>query len=119
MQRDQTTIIDIYNIINLIIDFTQGMTQNEFREDVKTQAAVLYEIALLGEAGRRFSTEFRIKHPEIPYSEIIAMRNKLIHDYQEVDLGIVWQTIQQDIPQLFEIISLLLSQESSSENLQV
>jgi uncharacterized protein with HEPN domain len=42
MQRDQTTIIDIYNIISLIIDFTQGMTQNEFREDVKTQAAVLY-----------------------------------------------------------------------------
>jgi uncharacterized protein with HEPN domain len=44
------------------------------------------------------------------------MRNKLIHDYQEVDLEIVWQTIQQDIPELFKIISLLLSQESPSEN---
>ena len=108
MQRDNTTLIDIYNMISLILDFTQNMTKKEFLEDAKTQAAVLYEIALLGEAARRFSLEFREQNPEIPYSEIIGMRNKLIHDYQEIDLEIVWQAVQNDIPELLKLISPLL-----------
>lgn len=81
------------------------MDRVAFENDLKTQSAVLYQISVLGEAMRRISPEFREVHPEIPYVQIIGMRNKLVHDYDGINIEVVWQVIQKDIP---ELISLLV-----------
>jgi len=78
--------------------------------DNKTQSSVLYQITLIGEAARRISGELRDRHSDIPWRLIMGMRNKLIHEYDDVDLHEVWKTIKDDIPELISKIEPLLNQ---------
>lgn len=77
MERDEASILDAVRFAELILEFTEGMDYQIFYSNLQTQAAVLYEITILGEAIKRLSPEFREQHPEIPYSMIIGMRNRL------------------------------------------
>jgi uncharacterized protein with HEPN domain len=64
------------------------------------QAAVMRQLEIMGEAARRLSEETRQELSEIPWHQIIGMRNRLIHVYDDVDLAIVWDTVQNDLPPL-------------------
>lgn len=66
----------------------------------------LFEI--LGEAAGKLTPEFRKQHLEIPFSDIIGMRNKLIHHYFEVDLETLWQTYEEDLPGLKDALSRII-----------
>jgi len=68
----------------------------------------MYQISILGEAVKRLSPEFRSQHPDIPWRAIAGMRDKLIHDYEGVDVQRVWLTLQSNIPELLQAIELLL-----------
>jgi uncharacterized protein with HEPN domain len=59
---------------------------------------VIRQIQIIGEASRRISPEFLAAHPEVPWSDIIGMRHKVIHDYFEVDWETVWYTATTDLP---------------------
>lgn len=77
--------------------------ETDFLRDEKTQDAVIRNIEILGEAARnveRVDPALVTAHAEIPWSVIYGMRNHLSHGYFEVDLAIVWQTVQQDLPRL-------------------
>lgn len=87
------------------------MNEPTFRQDEKTQFAVLYAITILGEVVKRLSSNFRSDHPTIPWREIAGMRDKMVHDYQKVNIDLVWQVIQHDIPQLLAYITPLLPTE--------
>ena len=106
--RDQASLLDIAKAARLTLDFVSGMTQEDFAADPKTQSAVLYQIAILGEAVKRLSPEFRNQQPNIPWSAMAGMRDKLIHDYEGVDANRVWLTLQSSIPNLLQAITPLL-----------
>ena len=78
--------------------FTHGVDHVTFLVDTKTEAAVLYRLTILGEAARRLSAEFRDRHPTIAWSNAVATRNRLVHNFARVDLDIVWDTVQSDVP---------------------
>ena len=80
-----------------------------FANDLKTQAAVLYEISVLGEAMRRISPEFQQQYSEIPYRQIIGMRNKLVHNYDEINIQLVGSVIQTNIPELIDQFKTIVS----------
>jgi uncharacterized protein with HEPN domain len=84
------------------------MSQSEFEADRKTQSAVLYQIAILGEAVKRLSPELRQQSPDVPWGAMAGMRDKLIHDYEGVDVTRVWLTLQSSIPSLLQVILPLL-----------
>jgi uncharacterized protein with HEPN domain len=89
------------------------MDKAAFLADPKTQSAVLHQLLLLGEAVRRLSEAFRAAHPDIPWSLIVGMRNRLIHQYDAVDLDEVWRTVERDIPDLLASLAPLLPQNRS------
>ena len=91
------------------------MSQEAFEEDVKTQDAVIRRIEIIGEAVRRLSVEFCAQYPHIPWRQIRGMRNKLIHEYDRVDLVAVWDVIQQDIPPLIAQIRPLVPPDDPPE----
>ena len=111
MQRDNETLLDIAKSARLIIQFAQGLTPEDFSADVRTQGAILYHIEVIGEAVKRLSRSFRETHRAIPWSDIAGMRDRLIHDYSNVDLELVWDTVRQDVPDLLRYLEPLLPQE--------
>lgn len=106
--RDDASLLDMARSARLALDFVQGMSQSGFEADIKTQSAVLYQIAILGEAVKRLSMDFRDRYPEIPWSAIAGMRDKLIHDYEGVNVQRVWLTLQSSIPDFLTAIEPLL-----------
>ena len=102
MHRDDATLLDIATAARLVLEFTEGMDQAYFLDDIKTQSSVLHQLMVLGEAVKRLSDGFRARHPEIPWTLMAGMRNKLIHGYDIVDLEEVWRTANRDIPDLLQ-----------------
>lgn len=108
MSRDQQSIQDMWNAAQEILNFTAGMDYESLKADRRTQAAVLYEIIIIGEAANRLSAEFRVNHSNVPWKDIIGMRNILAHQYDNVDSEVVWDVIHQDIPELISLLGSLL-----------
>ena len=100
MKDDSIYIDHILNSINRILDYTSGKDRESFEADLVTQDAVVRQLEVIGEATKRVSKEFRSKHPDIPWSDMAGMRDLLIHDYIDVDFGVVWKTASEDIPNL-------------------
>jgi uncharacterized protein with HEPN domain len=69
-------------------------------EDLKTQDAVVRQLEIIGEATKKISLELKKKNPSIPWMDMAGMRDRLIHDYIDVDFEIVWQTVSEDIIKL-------------------
>jgi uncharacterized protein with HEPN domain len=72
------------------------------------QDAIVRQIEIIGEASRNISTDFQERHPELPWSQMVGMRNKIAHDYGDIDIGEIWKTAKRDIPELKKAVSKLL-----------
>lgn len=97
MTQDQDRLQDILEAIEKIERYTsQGRTACD--QDELIQTWIIYHIQIIGEASRRLSESLRSAHRETPWSQIIGMRNILVHDYFGIDLEEVWSTAIQDIP---------------------
>ena len=87
MPRDDATLLDILKACRLAISFLGELDRVRFLADPKTQAAVVHELLVLGEAVKRLSPEFTARVPGVPWKAITGMRDKLIHHYDAVELG--------------------------------
>jgi uncharacterized protein with HEPN domain len=97
---DETLLLDMLLAARRIQQFVAGVTQSEFEAHQMMQSAVIREIQVIGEAARMITDKSRAAHPSIDWPAIAGMRNRVIHEYFEIDLKIVWDTIQGDIPAL-------------------
>lgn len=100
MWRDDATLLDILRAARLALEFRGAVDKALFLTDLKTQAAVLHELLVLGEGVKRLSTTFREEHPDVPWKAIAGMRDRLLHGYDDVDLDLVWKTVDEDVPAL-------------------
>jgi len=95
---------DIVDSVDDIKSFTENMTFEDFATDRKTINAVIRSIEVIGEATKRIPKSIRGKYPSIPWKKMAGMRDKLIHEYSGVDVGILWKTVKEDIPSLKPLI---------------
>ena len=102
MSRDDTYLVDMLESSKIALDYVLGKSWDDFYENIQCQDAVVRRIEIIGEAARRLSQETRDNHPQIPWREITSMRNLVIHEYDVVDIGQVWDTVQNKIPPLIE-----------------
>jgi uncharacterized protein with HEPN domain len=100
MGRDRVYLLDILVAARLAVDYIRTSSEQEFLRDVQLQDAVIRRIEIIGEAARRLSPETRETLPALPWTEIIGMRNFVIHEYDDVDFTVVWDTVQRDLPRL-------------------
>jgi len=83
--------------------FTEGMAQPDFEQDKRTQQAVVMSLIVLGEAATKVMDkhpEFAAQHAGIPWHNMRGMRSRIAHGYFEIDLGVVWDTLQTALPAL-------------------
>lgn len=114
MNRDPASLLDIARFAEVILQLTAGLDGQSFQADLKTQLAVLYELTVLGEAVKRLSPEFRDRHPNVPWRSMAGMRDKLVHDYDQVDAQRIWEVVTTSIPELLTQITPLLSVPNES-----
>jgi uncharacterized protein with HEPN domain len=103
---------DIYDAVNDVATFIEGMRYEDFLKDKKTINAVIRSIEVIGEASKQLPEAVKDKNPSIPWKKISGMRNKVIHEYFGVDIEIVWKTAKKQIPALKKNIFDLLKHES-------
>jgi uncharacterized protein with HEPN domain len=115
MLRDDATLLDMLKAARLVVEFKEGMNKRNFLDDLKTQSAILHQLLILGEAAKRLSQEFRTQHQKIPWKQIAGMRDKLIHEYDNVDLEEVWKTARSDMPRLIKQLEPLVPSKEESE----
>ena len=96
MKKDSVYIAQMLDAIGKIRRFTTGMNRESFFEDDKTQSAVIMQLALIGELAKKISSGMK-EHIEVPWKDIAGFRDRAIHDYYEVDLDIVWNTVMSDL----------------------
>ncbi len=112
MGRDSEYLLDILASARLISTYIEGVRREQFLKNTGLQDSVIRRLEIIGEASGRLSPEFRKRHPEIPWSAMTGMRNRMIHGYDDIDMDIVWNTSQESIPNLLALIEPLTSMES-------
>ena len=85
--------------------------RDSFQADRYAQQPVAYNLAVLGEAARALSSELRDRHPEIPWRDVIAQRNVVVHAYHSLDVDNLWITAKQDVPRISEQLAIIEAAE--------
>ncbi|MGK7946859.1 MAG: DUF86 domain-containing protein [Microcystaceae cyanobacterium] len=106
--HDLAVLLDIYQAIGLIFQYSRNITYEQLEQNQEKQDAILRRIMIIGEATKRLSPAFRKEHSSIPWKKIAGMRDIVSHKYDEVDLEEVWTVIQVNLPTLNEYIIPLL-----------
>ncbi len=86
----------------------RGRDAGDLAENRMLALAVLQLLEIIGEAANRVSAACKAEHPEIPWADIVDLRNRLIHGYDSIDLAILWDVLECDLPPLVEQLPILL-----------
>jgi uncharacterized protein with HEPN domain len=91
------------------VEMATGRERSELSRNVMLAMALTRCLEVLGEAASKMSPEVRLRFPAIPFAKIVAMRNRLIHAYFDVDLDVVWTTVTEDLPALLPALDAALA----------
>jgi len=108
---DESTLLDIADAARRIGAVLSGLDQAGFRTDEEAQDAIFYRLVVIGEAVKRLSPSFREDHAEIGWQAIAGLRDILVHAYERVNLGLIWNVAASDVPSLLACIEPLLPAE--------
>lgn len=113
---------DDLNFVGHIVDnarriefHVHGVTREAFDANEVLRLAITHLIQTMGEAARLVSPAFRQQHSQVPWQQIVGMRNRLVHDYLNVDFDIVWQVATVNVPNLLAQLPPLISETASGE----
>jgi len=99
--KDVIRFKHMFDSVNAILVFINGKTRKHLTTDRMFSNAVVRELEILGEAANNISKNTQKLFPELPWKQMITMRNTLIHAYFDVDYNIIWETVNNDLPPLY------------------
>ncbi len=107
MRDDRERLKDILQAIEHIEKYA-ARGRSVFEQDELIQTWFLQHLQIIGEASRAVSANIRESHPEVPWASIIGMRNILVHNYFEIDLPVIWNAVERELPELKrQLISMI------------
>lgn len=109
-------IKDILEAIDKIETYTQNMTASEFEKNRLVIDAVVRNFEIIGEASVHIPLPFREAHPDVPWKQMAAMRNLLIHEYFGVNIGTLWQTVRLRLPSLKQQLLPLIHDKPDTDS---
>ena len=89
-------------------DMAQGRSREDLDDDRMLNLSLVRLLEIVGEAAARIPREERALYPQIPWPEIVGLRNRLIHGYDEVDFDVLWEIIQNDLPELINQLERII-----------
>lgn len=106
--RNAAYLFDMLEAAQKIQRYIAGKNFSDFIREELLRDAVERNIEIIGEAARRLTDSLKQEHPEIPWSKIIAQRNVLIHEYNDIDLEEIWEVASSHIPRLINLIKKIM-----------
>ncbi len=101
MKDNKVYLQDILDAVYRIEAWTQDSEFEDFEDDKGLlQSSVIRQLEIIGETANRLDADFTCRYPQIPWAKIVGMRNRLIHEYNTVDLDLTWQVVKHEIPLL-------------------
>ena len=113
MRHENALLLDMLLAAREAQEIACGATLSDFIQNRTLQLAMVKAVEIVGEAASRISAETRELNPDIPWADIVGMRNRLVHGYFDVNLTRVWETVERDIPRLIVQLEGLVSEEPS------
>ena len=118
MKKDNSVYLDhIIICINRINSYINNITYEDFLKNEMLQDAVVRLIGIIGEASVKISPETKDKYNRIAWADIKGMRNRIIHDYFNVRIDVVWDTIKKELPKLKEQILAIIGEVKQQSSL--
>ena len=112
MKKDETVFLeDILAAIRRIEKYLNGVSHQHFLQNDLLQDGVVRRLEIIGEASRNFSDDFHQRYSHVPWRQIVSLRNRMIHAYFNVNLQIVWEIVQNDLPILKQQVEDILLEE--------
>lgn len=100
--RNNIIVQKLIGYITKIMNYCEGYTYNQFYDDSKLVEACVFNLSQMGELVNKLDKSFRMNHPEVPWNNIYGLRNRIVHDYEGVNFALIWEIIQDDLPDLYE-----------------
>ena len=111
LRSDEILLEHIFDAASRAVAKVAQKTRDEFYADDTLHLAITHLIQIVGEASSKISTEFQQLHAALPWREMIGMRHKIVHDYFEVNLRVVWDVATEDLPVLIKQLEMIVPQE--------
>jgi uncharacterized protein with HEPN domain len=111
LAHDRIRLMHMLEAANEALLFVEQASRASLENDRKLVLALVKDVEIIGEAASKVGIETKALASEIPWDEIIVMRHRLVHDYFDVDLDIVWSTVQRDLPDLVKQLENALKKE--------
>ena len=107
LDEDRTRLLDMIDAAEALQQFMAGRNRDDLDRDRMLLFAVVHAIEVLGEAANKLSADTQASAPQVPWGSIVAMRNRLIHGYFDIDTTIVWKTATIEVPALVPLLQAL------------
>lgn len=115
MPKDDLVYVGhVLDTARLAVAKVAGITREAFDADENLRLALTHLVQTIGEAARQVSPGFREAHRQIPWTKIVGMRHRVVHDYLHVDYDIVWGVASIDLPSLIEALAAIMPPEDES-----
>ncbi len=105
--EDRVRILHMIDAAEAVAQFVAGRSREDLEQDRMLLFALAHAIEILGEAANKVSPEARAAASQIPWAAIVAMRNRLIHGYFDINTTIVWRTATVEVPELVPLLRAL------------
>ncbi len=99
------------------ISFSNGKSREDLESDRLLLLALVKDLEIIGEAASKLTPDIRARYTQLPWIDIITMRNRLVHEYFGIDESIVWDTVTEDLHSLIEELEIILQHETEREPL--
>jgi uncharacterized protein with HEPN domain len=109
---DRTRLLHMRDAAREAVSFVRNGQREDLDNNRMLTLAIVKEIEIIGEAASRVSGECKAKYPQLMWTQMVGMRNRLTHAYFEVDLDIVWEVVTQDLPPLIDELEAIIALET-------
>ena len=106
--EDKIRIQHMIDAANEALAFAAEVNEKEFSENRMLILSIIKDIEIIGEAASKVTEETKLKFTQVPWKDIIGMRNRLIHGYFDVDIKLVWNTVHKNLPSLINVLKQTL-----------
>ena len=114
-EEDATRLRHIVDAAREALEHAAGRTREDLDIDRQLLHSLVRCVEIIGEAANNLTSEFQAEHPEIPWAQIIGMRNRLVHGYFDINHAVVWKTVQDEMFPLISQLSAILGAEDERQ----